>query len=629
MEEQKNRIDDFFKRRLSDEEATLPSDGWNAIKSKLAAQQGGTTMPNNNRFGNKRIILAMCLLLLSLGTTVWYAVKLKSENKVLASKLNSQNNQAGENNLNTKSATALAKTDFEKKQLPDVKKTKYPSSNLENLITDLNTFSKSKKHSDLLKLNSKKIATKTIQANNSKHKGNINRIEKSTYNNQKNTKNSNHNFVHLQANTGQQKSLKNKSMNSKIKDNHYSVMSKLPIIKNKNQSKIPAKQNLKKDIAGVIILNESLNANSSTLAANTALVDPPQINIDTFKLTNDAKINSIKPTVIDTTLELVKTETTAAIETKNQSKKKKSLLGGMGVALEYFIAPDLAYNSVAYSGTPISKAAQEYKKNDQNRTGFSSGLLLNLQVSKKFYLQTGFIYSNAGNKNNSNYQWKSADTTLVGYKINTNTLDSSKWTTLSPDVQFIYQSISQNNWQNIPSPTLLNSTSMSDSSVSNRYVVTQNYQKDFSDGSQLQYQIKINEYVNNLNQRVKNSINYFGIPVVIGTRLALSDRISFGIFSGVITNILLSPSKINAYSYQESEYSSKITVKEIALNKLNFVYWGGVDICYQLNKQWAIRLAPVVKHSLNSIYKDEAILRQVPYSYGIQLGVKYIIRDIF
>ena len=406
-------------------------------------------------------------------------------------------------------------------------------------------------------------------------------------------------------------------------------MTEREIKNNENKSKSSAKQNIKKDIAAAIIFNENLNTNSPTLAANTALVDSPQINNDTLKLINDAKTNIIKPTVIDSTIELAKIETTAAIETKNQSKKKKGLLDGMGISLEYFIAPDLAYNSVAYSGTPLSKAAQEYKKNDQNRTGFSTGLALNLQISKKFYLQTGFIYSNAGDKNNSNYQWKSADTSLVSYNIKANILDSNGSTAWSPILPSLSDSSIRYNYMSFPNSQMVSSNVVADSEVKNKSVVTQEYQNQFKDGTELQYKIKINEYVNSLNQKAKNSISYFGIPIVIGTRLALSERISFGVFSGVITNILLSPSKINAYAYQESEYSSKITVKEIALNKLNFVYWGGIDLCYQLNKQWAIRLAPVVKHSLNSIYKDEAILRQVPYSYGIQLGVKYTIRDVF
>ena len=238
-----NRIDDFFKRRLSEEEAALPAEGWNAIKSKLAAEQGGVVTPNSNVFGNKRIILAMCLLLLCLGTTVWYAVKLKSENIVLATKLNSQNNKAGGNNLNliTKSTTALAKADFEENQLPDLKKSKNPSLTKENSIADLNSFSKSKDNSDLLKLNSKNIYVKTVQTINSKENGNRQRNEKSTNNNPNNKKNSNQNFGYSETNTGQKKSLKNKNMNYKIRSNHYSVLAKLAINNNKKISKTDRK----------------------------------------------------------------------------------------------------------------------------------------------------------------------------------------------------------------------------------------------------------------------------------------------------------------------------------------------------------------------------------------------------
>lgn len=59
------------------------------------------------------------------------------------------------------------------------------------------------------------------------------------------------------------------------------------------------------------------------------------------------------------------------------------------------------------------------------------------------------------------------------------------------------------------------------------------------------------------------------------------------------------------------------------LNQHSLLLMGGVNIGYQLSKQWSLFAGPVYRYSLHSIYSKDYIIRQQPYYLGIEFGVKY------
>lgn len=293
------------------------------------------------------------------------------------------------------------------------------------------------------------------------------------------------------------------------------------------------------------------------------------------------------------------------LKKQDHNKGKKQF----GYSLELVLAPEMAYRSVSYSQAPLSETVQQYKGNDKQKLGYSGGLLFTIDITDRFYVRTGLVYSNFGDRNNSTFELKKSDTS---YTKMSGTLIASGF---GPDSLYKFNTVSFTKLSESQSILAGSTTLTSQTWAANQ---NQNYT----------YRLDIQESTKKLSTYVKNSVHYIGIPIVIGTHIGNS-KWKFGIFSGVITNLLVSPSSVTAYSYaQYNANEQQLISRKIDLNHLNFVYWGGIELSYQLNSSWSITLSPTIKRFMNTIYKDENIVKQLPYSYGVQFGLKYRIRNL-
>lgn len=194
--------------------------------------------------------------------------------------------------------------------------------------------------------------------------------------------------------------------------------------------------------------------------------------------------------------------------------------------------------------------------------------------------------------------------------------------------------------------------------------------KNFFIGSGLSY-ISIGEkgkYFTNsqtTSQEYTNTYNYLGVPVLAGLKLG-QNKWSVSASTGLILNFLLKANP-NAdaekyyTTYQEekeleeeqggsdnnntdnndnsddrqdnsdsdsndnTEDSKTLTAEQSSLefNRLALVYFGGLELNYQLYQRLSIGVGPSFKYFLSSIYTKDDVQKAKPYSLGVQIGLKY------
>ncbi|TAH27520.1 MAG: hypothetical protein EAZ07_01195 [Cytophagales bacterium] len=591
---QNNSIDKIFREKLQDGKAELPADSWLQIKDKLANSKSD----KNNYF---KIILSSLLVLVFITGGGIYTYQLYQQNQLLKTLINSNSAKMNSPSDSLIFSQGLTHQNFNSKKNSDLISPKYSYD--KNLSTD----KLSKQHNnddDEHKVNNQKNISKQTDSS-------IRSVQK------------NNSALAVLSDASKQK----KSIPKIVRDNNLKLnrQAKSMVTLDKNQVKenvlngsaAQEKIHTKQKITNTVDENfDSLHLKSNTeISSGIVSQDKAYSNIPQQKLLSNAfenktvkthnsssdsvlVVNSseLKKPVIDT----VQLKDTVPQVVKNKKTKTPK---GIGIALELMLNPEVTGRSIHFSDAPLSAEARNFKANDKSKFLYSGGLLVQLDFSERFYIKTGFLYSNFGEKNRSEFLLSSADTTFekrVGasyYPIQFDSLLS-----FSPN-SYSIQSIA----------------STDRSSVEEIWVNNNNLG--------LEYKLNIKKTFNQVNTYFDNSISYIGIPIIVGTNLRFRS-IKLGVFSGLISNFLISSSKVNAFSYvQNNKNETSLVNKEMDLASLTFTYWGGININYTLNSKWSLNISPSVKYFLGSIYQDKSILRQLPYAYGISFGLVYHIRD--
>jgi hypothetical protein len=230
--------------------------------------------------------------------------------------------------------------------------------------------------------------------------------------------------------------------------------------------------------------------------------------------------------------------------------------------------------------------------------GFSSGISLDIQLPKNFYLRTGLNYWNIGDKNTTVLKNVHRDSATATYTVKAD--------------------IPVSGFNGTPLYTFDSS-----STSYQTYTVAAN-----SPGVKISANnnvTNVKESISQYSSIVQNNYQYLGIPMVLGVKLGRS-ALSLGMYSGVITNVLLSPHKTVLYVYYQDSQPGHYIQSTRELTRFSLVYWGGLDVDIKLSPQWTLNVSPNIKYSLTSIYKGEQSMKQLPYSMGLQFGVRYLIK---
>ena len=118
-----------------------------------------------------------------------------------------------------------------------------------------------------------------------------------------------------------------------------------------------------------------------------------------------------------------------------------------------------------------------------------------------------------------------------------------------------------------------------------------------------------------------NKYQYLSIPIMIGYRFNIKDKLFIAPSIGINIDYLLSASsswvdtktgKVVYYSKTDGSFSS-ITLS----GKIN------LDVGWNITNKWSLVLQPGYTRSLQSIYKKDDQLKLYPYSYDFNLAVRF------
>ena len=303
---------------------------------------------------------------------------------------------------------------------------------------------------------------------------------------------------------------------------------------------------------------------------------------------------------------ITKTDTIYLAEKNNEIEQEKKIkkavrIMGFPISVGLYVTPEMASRTVNFSENTDPEIVK-YKQKDERKFGFSAGLSLDLHLPKNFFIRTGISYWNVGEKNNVLLKHSDYDTTYTKDHSSTSNITVTK----------ILTPINNGPVTVTPYPDTNSSISLNNGG---NYILKNQSTVETSN-------TQIKESISQFSSTVSNNYHYVGIPLIVGMKLN-NKKLSFGLFSGIITNVLVSSSQSIYYIYYNPEQPDKYSQAKRELARFSLVYTGGVDINYKIAKLWTVSLSPNIKYSLTSIYKNENSVKQLPYSFGLQFGVKY------
>lgn len=120
--------------------------------------------------------------------------------------------------------------------------------------------------------------------------------------------------------------------------------------------------------------------------------------------------------------------------------------------------------------------------------------------------------------------------------------------------------------------------------------------------------------------KLKQRYQYLKIPVMFGYRFNINEKWFITPNVGVVVNYLISGSS----TWFDPDRQELITYN--AREKYRTIVFAGrakIDIGFNVNERWSILLQPGYTRYLQSIYRKEEPFKHYPYSYDLNLAVRY------
>ncbi len=118
----------------------------------------------------------------------------------------------------------------------------------------------------------------------------------------------------------------------------------------------------------------------------------------------------------------------------------------------------------------------------------------------------------------------------------------------------------------------------------------------------------------------KNRYQYFRIPVMFGYRFDVTEKWFITPNAGVIVNYLISANStwFDAERQQLVTYNTRDKYRPLVLaGRVK------IDIGYKVNNKWSVLVQPGYTRFLQSIYRKEDSFKHNPYSYDLNVAVRY------
>ena len=121
-------------------------------------------------------------------------------------------------------------------------------------------------------------------------------------------------------------------------------------------------------------------------------------------------------------------------------------------------------------------------------------------------------------------------------------------------------------------------------------------------------------------KRIKNTYQYLKIPLMVGYRFTINEKWFITPNAGVVVNYLISGNStwFDEVQQQYVSYNAKTDYRSLV-----FAARAKIDIGFNIKEKWSILLQPGYTRFLQSIYRKEDKLKHLPYSYDVNVGIRY------
>ncbi len=283
-----------------------------------------------------------------------------------------------------------------------------------------------------------------------------------------------------------------------------------------------------------------------------------------FLVTNTAPLttlDSLKKILADTTDSKIPDST----DTAEKKKKEKAVLRPRW-SFDVLLTPMLT-GAISKANDPVYDSIVDPKnKQDKNQLDFSVGGMLNYSILPRLTISSGIIYSRYSEK----YKFESSQTIDKSYP------DSTTFIVTPPD----------SNGQGGKDTTIY---------FINSDVETKKYSST-----------KIDRYT------------FLSIPITISYSILDKQKFAVSTTLGLKVNLLL-----NGITYIRNAANTALVEESSGYNKISISYMAAMGMEYKLNTKLSVLVQPAINFNMSSVFSKNSAISQKPYSYGLNVGLRY------
>lgn len=576
MSEDKNKLDELFRNQFENVELPVSDKLLQNIKRDL-------DIPEQNRRGGFWLLwlLGVLLVLVSIGA-YWFVGSTAKETTNTAINLNSEKNTKVEEtkqlaeNLSNKESEAL-------KESKAVEKSNHEAVEEKTLESKASTEKAEAKKTIVV---SKEVASqsKTVE---SKTKPNASKR------NPKNTIS----VVIAEERSEKKSKREKKSSSAKPQLDKPSIENKSAVVKKNKEKNTHTKkseevklENKSKNLLASSQLKSSKDAEKSTIldAAEKVNDEVNKTNTSTAVEKNgDNKNTSVTESAANKAEEkpieeVVKKDSMIGVANKKpavdssvsaknitdakeeKAQKKVSLFVDAGAG------PSLAFRSLSANQ---SLTASERNKYENNLLTYNAGIDVGMLLKEKFVVSVGLGIENKGEK----YSYPGRDA------VNVTAYDTS----------YSYHDTTY-------------------------FVDSVMYTDTIIDSSIVAHELQLHPAT--ASKEGHNTYQYFRLPIMFGYKFTITDNWFVTANVGIVLNYLY---KVNVFWENASGESVYYTKTNGVYNSTSIAARLKLDVGYDLSEHWSVLVQPGYTRFVQSIYRKEQSFKQYPYSYDLNIAVRY------
>ena len=112
--------------------------------------------------------------------------------------------------------------------------------------------------------------------------------------------------------------------------------------------------------------------------------------------------------------------------------------------------------------------------------------------------------------------------------------------------------------------------------------------------------------------------SFLSVPIAVSYKIWRREKLSLSATVGAKVNLLL-----NGTTYTRNANNTDLTVISNNYNKVTLSYMASLSMEYKLKEKISLLIQPMANFKMSSVYGKSFYLAQKPYSYGVNIGLRF------